>query len=291
MADKHAERQAAYLDGRCPPEVHARAAIKVRAPPLPAPPLPRLAAPSILHAWQRRAAPRAQFLRKHRFLSVRWTRARARFLRAAPQLAVYAEFRQDWRTAVQEYQSAYAHVRAVVAPPVPPSSSSGAHMPPATHSSPALHTVAAHAAAAGHLHASHSLPHVASAAPPGWPSSTPGADPLLGGAHGEAGGDAATRHAPHHAHHSSWAALQHHHQHHHAHSGGGGGGAVPAHAPMPLQRFAQAARLAELLQLKLVILLAYRDRLEEAVAQANSHIQFFSRPPCEDAREGRREPR
>ena len=30
------------------------------------------------------------------------------------QLAVYAEFRQDWRAAVAEYQAAYAHVRAII---------------------------------------------------------------------------------------------------------------------------------------------------------------------------------
>ncbi len=51
---------------------------------------------------------------------------------------------------------------------------------------------------------------------------------------------------------------------------------LPAAAP-PLT--AQAARVAELLQLKLVILLTYRDRLEEAVAQANAHLRLYMRPP------------
>lgn len=45
------------------------------------------------------------------------------------------------------------------------------------------------------------------------------------------------------------------------------------------QRFAAAARVAELIQLKLLNLLTYQHRLEEAVAQANSHLQFFARPP------------
>ncbi len=55
----------------------------------------------------------------------------------------------------------------------------------------------------------------------------------------------------------------------------------PLNPSLSLQHYAQAARVAELLQLKVIILLAYRERLEEAVAQANAHIQFFTRPPSE----------
>jgi hypothetical protein len=37
--------------------------------------------------------------------------------------------------------------------------------------------------------------------------------------------------------------------------------------------------VAELVQLKLLMLLTYQKRLEEAVAQAGAHLQLFTRPP------------
>jgi hypothetical protein len=37
--------------------------------------------------------------------------------------------------------------------------------------------------------------------------------------------------------------------------------------------------VAELVQLKLLMLLTYQKRLEEAVAQATAHLQLFTRPP------------
>lgn len=51
--------------------------------------------------------------------------------------------------------------------------------------------------------------------------------------------------------------------------------------PTPICLPPQAARVAELLQLKLIILLTYRERLEEAVAQANAHLRLYMRPPGE----------
>ncbi len=96
----------------------------------------------------------------------------------ALQLAVYAEFRQDWRAAVSEYQAAYNHVRAAISPPVAAAAGAGA--------------------ATGGLHASHSMPHVPLAA--GDPSSGGGGGADEGARHGA---HHPAHHQPHHAHHGS----------------------------------------------------------------------------------------
>jgi len=48
-----------------------------------------------------------------------------------------------------------------------------------------------------------------------------------------------------------------------------------------VQIYVQAARLAELLQLKLLMLLTVQERLDEAVAQASTHLTLFSVSPGE----------
>ncbi|KAF5832199.1 hypothetical protein DUNSADRAFT_11983 [Dunaliella salina] len=55
-------------------------------------------------------------------------------------------------------------------------------------------------------------------------------------------------------------------------------GSAVASAPSP-QMYVQAARLAELLQLKLLMLLTVQERLDEAAAQAATHISLFAAPP------------